>query len=428
LNTARLLLKNKKWFTLFLGLLSFLFSVVLFVLLVNINISKIEIRSASKFHNYNIYQITDDLIGEREIEFFKDVKNYDLLNDFNNGVFKNSKVVFYNAVSQPIGLKQYPSDKKFSAYYEWGATNDIYEYEGALYQTTKSIQITKSVFDYNDVELMEGLPFDDSAYVYVAGRNEIPVILGSDYRQYYKLNDQLELHYYYEKFVGRVVGFAKENAFIFTNHNPQQVLNRYILLPSMSLSEQPSKLLQKTEVDEIFFRALLLSNIGGHLMTNLNALEVRKEIADIEKVTNFSDYQIIGANSLSVNLLYKMVDANQTLIFTISGVVFIFILCAFYLSVKSFIKRQFDTYLVFIMSGVTNNKIKKTIQLEFSILNGMSIGLALLCTVLFMQDITLLSILLIAGFMVWLVFYVVVYMLVNQLLATTNVIEKLKGD
>lgn len=428
MNTARLLLKNKKWFTLFLGLLSFLFSVVLFVLLVNINISKIEIRSASKFHNYNIYQITDDLIGEREIEFFKDVKNYDLLNDFNNGVFKNSKVVFYNAVSQPIGLKQYPSDKKFSAYYEWGATNDIYEYEGALYQTTKSIQITKSVFDYNDVELMEGLPFDDSAYVYVAGRNEIPVILGSDYRQYYKLNDQLELHYYYEKFVGRVVGFAKENAFIFTNHNPQQVLNRYILLPSMSLSEQPSKLLQKTEVDEIFFRALLLSNIGGHLMTNLNALEVRKEIADIEKVTNFSDYQIIGANSLSVNLLYKMVDANQTLIFTISGVVFIFILCAFYLSVKSFIKRQFDTYLVFIMSGVTNNKIKKTIQLEFSILNGMSIGLALLCTVLFMQDITLLSILLIAGFMVWLVFYVVVYMLVNQLLATTNVIEKLKGD
>ncbi|POZ54485.1 hypothetical protein LYSIN_03820 [Lysinibacillus sphaericus] len=428
MNTARLLLKNKKWFTLFIGLISFLFSVVVFVLLVNINISKIEIRSASKFHNYNIYQITDDLIGEREIEFFKDVKNYDILNDFNNGVFKNSKVVFYNAVSQPIGLKQYPSDKKFSAYYEWGATNDIYEYEGALYQTTKSIQITKSVFDYNVVELVEGQPFDDSAYVYIAGKNEIPVILGSDYRQYFKLNDQLELQYYYEKFVGRVVGFAKENAFIFTNYDPQQVLNRYILLPSMSLSEQPSKLLQKTEVDEIFFRALLLSNIGGHLMTNLNALEVRKEIADIEKVTNFSDYQIIGANSLSVNLLYKMVDANQTLIFTISGVVFIFILCAFYLSVKSFIKRQFDTYLVFIMSGVTNNKIKKTIQLEFSILNGMSIGLALLCTVLFMQDITLLSILLIAGFMVWLVFYVVVYMLVNQLLATTNVIEKLKGD
>lgn len=428
MNTARLLLKNKKWFTLFIGLLSFLFSVVVFVLLVNINISKIEIRSASKFHNYNIYQITDDLIGEREIEFFKDVKNYDILNDFNNGVFKNSKVVFYNAVSQPIGLKQYPPDKKFSAYYEWGATNDIYEYEGALYQTTKSIQITKSVFDYNVVELVEGQPFDDSAYVYIAGKNEIPVILGSDYRQYFKLNDQLELQYYYEKFVGRVVGFAKENAFIFTNYDPQQVLNRYILLPSMSLSEQPSKFLQKTEVDEIFFRALLLSNIGGHLMTNLNALEVRKEIADIEKVTNFSDYQIIGANSLSVNLLYKMVDANQTLIFTISGVVFIFILCAFYLSVKSFIKRQFDTYLVFIMSGVTNNKIKKTIQLEFSILNGMSIGLALLCTVLFMQDITLLSVLLIAGFMVWLVFYVVVYMLVNQLLATTNVIEKLKGD
>lgn len=428
MNTARLLLKNKKWFTLFIGLLSFLFSVVVFVLLININISKIEIRSASKFHHYNIYQITDDLIGKREIEFFKDVKNYDILNDFNNRVFKNSKLIFYNAVSQPIGLKQYPPDKKFSANYEFGSNNDVYEYDGQFYQSTKSIQITKSVFDYNDVELMEGLPFDDSAYVYIAGKDEIPVILGSDYRQYYKLNDQLELHYYYEKFVGRVVGFAKENSFIFTNHNPQQVLNRYILLPSMSLSEQPSKLLQKTEVDEIFFRALLLSNMGGHLMTNLNALEVRKEVADIEKVTNFTNYQIIGANSLSVNLLYKMVDANQTLIFTISGVVFIFILCAFYLSVKSFIKRQFDMYLVFIMSGVTNNKIKKTIQLEFSILNGMSIGLALLCTVLFMQDLTILSILLIAGFMVWLVFYVVVYMLVNQLLATTNVIEKLKGD
>lgn len=428
MNTTRLLLKNKKLFTLITGLLSFLFSVVLFVLLVNLNISKIEIRTANKFHNYNNYKITDDLIGEREIEFFKNVKNYDILNDFNNGVFKNSKVVFYNAVSQQIGLKEYPPDKKFSAYYEWGSTNDIYEFEGALYQTTKSIQVTKSVFDYNNVELMEGQPFEDSAYIYVAGRKEVPVILGSDYRPYYKLHDQLEIHYYFEKFIGRVVGFAKENSFIFTNNEPQQVLNRYILLPSMSLSEQPSELLRKTEVNEVFFRALLLSKMGGHLMTNLNPLEVRKEIGEIEKVTNFTDYQIIGANSIAVELLYKMIDANQTLIFTISGVVFIFILSAFYLFVKSFIKRQFDTYLVFIMSGVTNHKIKKNIQLEFSILNGMSIGLALLCTVLFMQDTTILSILIIAGFMVWLVFHVVVYMLVNNLLATTNIIEKLKGD
>jgi hypothetical protein len=420
-------MKNKKLFALLTGLLSFLFSVVLFVLLVNLNISKIEIRSASKFHNYNIYQITDDLIGEREIEFFKDVKNYDILNDFNNGVFKNSKVVFYNAVSQQIGLKEYPPDEKFSAYYESGI-NNIYEHEGAFYQTTKSMQVTKSVFDYNVVELIEGQHFDDSAYVYVAGRKEIPVILGSDYRQYYKLHDQLEIHYYFEKFVGRVVGFAKENSFVFTNLEPQQVLNRYILLPSMSLSEQPSELLQKTEVDEVFFRALLLSKMGGHLMTNLNALEVRKEIGKIEKATNFTDYQIIGANSPSVDLLYKMIDANQTLIFTISGVVFIFILCAFYLFVKSFIKRQFDTYLVFIISGVTNHKIKKNIQLEFSILNGMSIGLALLCTVLFMQEISITSILIIAGLMVWLLFNLVVYMLVNKLLATTNVIEKLKGD
>lgn len=427
MNTTRLLIKNKKLFVVLTGLLSFLFSVVLFVLLVNLNISKIEIRSASKFHNYNIYQISDDLIGEREIEFFKDVKNYDILNDFNNGVFKNNKVVFYNAVYQPIGLKQYPPDEKFSAYYESGF-NNIYEHEGAFYQTTKSMQVTKSVFDYNVVELIEGQYFDDSAYVYVAGRKEIPVILGSDYRQYYKLHDQLEIHHYFEKFVGRVVGFAKENSFIFTVNEPQQVLNRYILLPSMSLSEQPSELLRKTQVDEVFFRALLLSKMGGHLMTNLNALEVRKEIGEIGKVTNFTNYQIIGANSLSVDLLYKMIDTNQTLIFTISGVVFIFILCAFYLFVKSFIKRQFDTYLVFIMSGVTNYKIKKNIQLEFSILNGMSIGLALLCTVLFMQDISIISILIIAGFLVWLLFNVVVYRLVNNLLATTNVIEKLKGD
>jgi len=427
LNTTRLLLKNKKLLTLIIGLLSFLFSVVLFLLLVNINISKIEIRSASKFHNYNIYKLTDNLIGEREIEFFKDVKNYDILNNFNNDVFKNNKVVFYNAVLQPIGLKDYSPDKKFSAYYESGF-NNIYEHEGAFYQITKSMQVTKSVFDYNVVELIEGQYFDDSAYVYEAGRKEIPVILGSDYRPYYKLHDQLEVHHYFEKFIGRVVGFAKENSFIFTNNEPQQVLNRYILLPSMSLSEQPSELLQKTEVNEVFFRALLLSKMGGILMTNLNALEVRKEIGEIEKVTNFTDYRIIGANSLAVDLLYKMIETNQTLIVTISGVVFIFILCAFYLFVKSFIKRQFDTYLVFIMCGVTNHKIKKMIQLEFSILNSISIGLALLCTVLFMQDTTILSILIIAGFLVWLVFNIVVYMLVNNLLATTNIIEKLKGD
>lgn len=428
MNTAKNLIKNNKILKFITLLLSFIFSLVLFVMLININISKIEIDSASKLNNQNMYQLTDMLVNERETEFFKYINNYDELNNFNNRLLENNKIDYYNAVWQPIGLKEYPADEKFSAYYEDGADDQIFEADGESYRFSKSIQVSKSVFDYNVIEIIEGQKFDDSAYYYNAGENLIPVILGSDYRKYYELNVKLELDYYGEKFVGQVIGFAQETSSVFTNLEPQQLISRYIIMPSLSFSEQPSELLQKKEVGELFIRALLLSKTSGNLITDLSALEVKKELAEIEEATNFTDYQIIGANSASVNLLYKMIDSNQTLIFTISSIVFILIMCAFYLLVNSTLKREFDTYLVYIISGVTNNNIKKSLQLEFLILSGIGAGLALLLTGLFVQDTSILSILLPAGLLVWLLFNLVAHILVDKLLATTNVIEKLKGD
>ncbi|WP_285395803.1 hypothetical protein [Lysinibacillus sp. fls2-241-R2A-57] len=428
MNSARFKIKNKKVFKLFTMLLSFIFSLVLFVMLININISKIEINSAKKFNNQNMYQITDMLINEREIEFFKEVQNYDVLNEFKNHILENNKVDVYSTVWQPIGLKEYPNDEKFAAYYESELSDALFDLDGNSYRASKAIQVNKSVFDYNVFEFAEGKRFDDSSYLYTPGNNSIPIILGSDYNKYYELNDKLELYYYGEHFVGEVIGFAKENTSIFTKQEPQQLINRFIILPSLSFSENPSELLRKKEVGETFVKALLLSQTNSNLVTQLNPLEVKKEIAEIEKVTGFSDYQIIGANSLSVNLLHTMIDSNQTIIYTISGVVFVLILIALYFLVKSTIKREFDTYLVYIINGITNNKIKQTIQVEFLTHTGIGIALALLLTVILLENTSILSILVFAGLIVWLLLGVVANVLVSKLLATTNVIEKLKGD
>ena len=42
-----------------------------------------RLDTAKKFKGVNVYQISDDLIGERETEYFANINSYDTLNRLN---------------------------------------------------------------------------------------------------------------------------------------------------------------------------------------------------------------------------------------------------------------------------------------------------------------------------------------------------------
>ncbi|MGE7022101.1 hypothetical protein [Solibacillus cecembensis] len=419
---------QKKWYKFLLILLSFILTSVVLLVLININSSKLEIESTNKFNNQNLYEITDMLINEREVEFFNDINNYDVLNNFNVNVEKNNNFSFYNVVWQPIAIQNYPDNEQFAAYYDIEGDDELVEVEGEVYRVSNAIQVSKNVFNFNTIELIKGEKFIDSDYQYNSESNIIPIILGYDYLNYFDVNDEIKMNLYGEDFIGKVIGIGSKDASVYSNQDPQLLLNRYIILPSLNFSEQPSEMLAANQVGALYIKALSLTKAGGSLISNQSAVEIRQEISEIANLTGFYDYQIIGANSTSVNLLFKMVNSNQIVINIASGAVMILILFMIVLLINISIKREFESYLVYIINGVTHSTVKAAIIKEFLIFSSVGSIFAILVICMFIKDLSFLSMFIFVACFIVGGLSGLIYYLVNKLVADTNVVEKLKGD
>ena len=94
-----------------------------------------------------------------------------------------------------------------------------------------------------DLSLSEGSEFEDIDYILT--EKKLPLILGSEFKDYYSLGDEIPLVYFFEEWTGVVKGFLEEDEVIKQDWN-EYLLNKTILVPSFrEVSEELGIDLQK---------------------------------------------------------------------------------------------------------------------------------------------------------------------------------------
>lgn len=255
---------------------------------------------------------------------------------------------------QPIALKNIQIDDKFLNNYETGGEEySTYESDGVKYSEVKTIQVSGGFFSQNKLTLSSGNLFSEDDYSSY-GLEEIPVILGSEYSQYYNIGDTFEGSYLYSDMKFKIIGFVSEDSFFYDNVKKGMIsCGRYIFMPVfMNLS-----------YDDVGMMALD-QYIQSYIYTHGQYEKVREDVENIIEECGLSD-QYIGfmseeSSEDEVDIFSKyasmtgLVSKYLTIIITIMIVCITAILS---IVLVNLIQEENFNFGVYIMCGMKPGKL-----------------------------------------------------------------------
>lgn len=422
----RILFKQNRFLNFLNIAAAIIFFTLIFVLVINIQQANIETKTAKNFNNQNVYQITDQLIEEREREFFSSGQGYDILHNFINTLSESQAISFYTGTWQPIGVADFKGDDSFDPRYEHGGTTDSYDFNNSTYSTVKALHVNNSVFNLNNLQISNGRNFNPDEYKYNENKT-IPVILGSNYSKSYKLGDKINIYLYGKELQGEIVGFLSSSQKVMIANHPELILDKYMLLPSLTFSDRPSESLLKATNNELFVRASLLANTNSLILTETAPLEIRKFMEDIKTQTGFNDFQIIGANGLSMDALVSMTEANVSLIYILISLLFTITLSIFLFTLSLKVRKNVDTFSVLLISGANMQHIKKYVRNEFVLMSLIGVVIPIGPFLLIPSASTLLIDYLFVSFIFVLAISFLTRKYIDKIFANLDIIQRLKG-
>lgn len=354
-------LLNKKIFTILISLQIFFLLLLMSALF--LNFSNVQTKTESFYAQYeekNIYQLSDNLIEEREQKYFSDIRELEVLKRFHEELQESEDFVYFNTTIQPIGFLNFKGMSSFLYGYEDGAIPPEYQKEMGTYQVVKSIQVNEQVFSSFNVKIKNGKRFNNNDFEY-ENKKTIPVILGSNYEGIYEIGDTINIDYIDTPMKAIVIGTLDANTIIPVREQIDFSLDKYIILPEFTMNQAA-----ETKEDLLLQQRHYLHLINGQILTEKDNIEVRKSLQTVSKETGFYDFIVIGANGLAIDLMFSMMKQSETLIITLTILLFCFCIFSIALSLIAKWDANLIKYAVHLISGATINKIFMYTLVEIS--------------------------------------------------------------
>ena len=164
-----------------------------------------------------------------------------------------------------------------------------YEIDGESVTAAEAVQVSENFFDLYTVEITDGRSFAKTDFDFNA--KTIPVILGSAYKEYFKLGDTFDGYYICERKTFEIIGFTDaESEFYLRSSNGLVTYKNFIIMPFANVTD-----------DSYFARAILLQEICGFIAPKTDRssalIETREHLKD-SGLDKWSDAVIISEKSL----------------------------------------------------------------------------------------------------------------------------------
>ncbi|MCY8029140.1 ABC transporter permease [Bacillus inaquosorum] len=403
---------KKKVFSLLILLLSILFFLLISITFLQfLNVNTKSKSFYAQFNGQNIYQLSDTLVDEKEQAFFRDPSSLSRIKVFYNELHSSNKFKYFNTTLQPIGIQNFKGNETFLEGYEYGYSEEPYEKNigKAKYDFVKSIQLSKNIFSFAKLKLKEGSFFKEKDYIYKENE-KIPVILGGQYSNIYKVGDTIKIDYIDKDLDGKIIGILKDDSMIPAREDTEFYLDRYIILPEFTIKKLP----KNNSSDLTFQQRHYLHLIGGQILSSKDNLQIRKVLQQISKKTGFNDFTVIGANGVGLELVSSIMNQSLNIIVLLLVLVFTFCIISIVITFNIKWNVNMRKYSVHLISGATPNKIYKYMLFEVFFV----LSISLLVVFLFMNTI---------GVMPWFYYLIMVFTgLIISLLGLTPLYLKLK--
>lgn len=196
------------------------------------------------FHLANLQNIQNDSLGQ-----LLDQDNIlERLNNFKQELKESEKFTFIEFLPNVVEfIGEWDKPNQLVNGYEYGAdlknqTVHVNNKE-LLITPINCISMDQDAWDLYDLSLSEGNEFAGTDYSLT--EKKLPLILGSEFKEYYDIGDEIPLLYFYEEWTGVVQGFLEDDEVIKQDWT-EYSLDTRILVPSFKeVSDKIGEELQK---------------------------------------------------------------------------------------------------------------------------------------------------------------------------------------
>lgn len=330
---------------------------IIMILYILLNLVCVNILFSNVYDSYfelfpvndseDTYRLVD--MEESVSSFVKDYEKVVHLKDFYNELGNNSLIEYYEEIEQPVEVDEFKATEIFRYGYEEQFESDEIKQILLNYNSWHNNNLCEKIIEGDDLKKSD---FVQENY------EEIPVILGYEYRDYYNIGDTMDVTLSTDVFGHyKVIGIMNKDTSIWVNDN-LVYLDRYIIAPALTIQQEPCDY-----SDLIYQGFLYMQKINGvvklsdnysfqEFMVDFERLRIKYNIFDI----NILNYSTLETNALKL-LLYE--NSNNLIGMLILMCTYIFISVIVYILIILNSSRY--RFRVYIISGYRLLDLKKNI-------------------------------------------------------------------
>lgn len=311
------------------------------------------------------YRLGDNFYNEYE-QNLKASENYVAkLKNLYYSLTNATEFKYYEIYNNTVSLMNYIPNNKFLESYSSGdyETSIIRVDESLTVFQVNGIYLGNNVFQDFNLSLQDGDYFKKEHYNLENSllSGEIPVILGSEYKEFYKIGDYIDACVFpVDEVKLKVIGFLETNSYVNIGNGYVKLLDRYIILPSFDFNTY-----QTGEEYTSIYRSLYYVKTDGVIACNCDANTIQKVINNIcSDLDIFPYYYVIGATNQPSYFLG--LDMETMLVILKTMVIFIISFSIIIVTIFNLItvKRNIKYYSILLVNGFTYNNIKGLILLQ----------------------------------------------------------------
>lgn len=290
--------------------------------------------------------------------FNKEVTNTDNAKQLYDFLKNNKNFYSYFSDNPEILIKDFVNDDKFYTNPKW----KIKDVNGVSYNSVRGVSVDENYVKKFPLRISKGRSFakedfDSSGY--------IPIILGSDFKQYYDVGHEFEFYDFFDKKSAKlkVIGILDENSTIIEDYGSVEKMNKLVIQPLQNLNVKTS-----TEFD--FSNMLSIC----HVVTN-NRESSLSSIRKKSKELNLYNYKLISSKEIIREEVDRLSDSLKSSL-TISIILLLFV-CIGIITVQiNTIRDRISEYGVHLLSGARKQDISKRLLYSISIYIILGVSIA----------------------------------------------------
>lgn len=322
---------------------------------------------------YSLHDRADGIVYDT---YMNSEKDYYKLKGFVSDLKERNDIEFISIICQPIDVEVSSIPEKFRYGYEEGVLEEPYSLDENSVEKfigTKSIQVSGNIFNEFGLKAEEGNSFLEEDYILDKKKN-IKVILGNEYKEFYKIGQNLNAFYLGEKVILDIVGILPKDSYIPMN-GELTFLDRYVLMPSFDHVDYSE--------NKDLAHIILSQQANGQIVTSdkeLNVPEIVRNSYQKYGTFEFEIYEIGKSGIISAVNISRELSKE---LFMIMVFLIVFTVMGISVTIVAKIRENYHNYGIHLMCGATPRSILHQILIMIAIIVGVSLLLSLVILVPF---------------------------------------------